>query len=73
VLQVPLAAIIEHEGKSFVFVHDKDGLFERRDVTTGRRTDESIEILTGLEAGEQVVTRGGFALKSRMLAELLSE
>ena len=73
VLQVPEAAVLDYEGKSFVFVHLRDGTFERRDVTPGRRNETSMEILTGLKADEMVVTDGGFALKSQMLSELLAE
>lgn len=73
VLQVPNAAIQEHEGKSFVYVNVGGDNFERRDVTRGARNADMTEIVTGLKAGEQVVVDGGFALKSRMLAELLAE
>jgi len=54
-------------------VHTGGDRFERRDVRAGRRTESWAEILSGLRAGESVVTRGGFALKSQMLAELLAE
>ena len=73
VLQVPQAALQEHEGKSFVFVHAGGDGFERRDVTLGRRAGEIVEIVEGIAPGDKVVTGGGFALKSRLLAGLLEE
>lgn len=73
VLQVPQGAIQEHEGKSFVFVHADGDAFERRDVSLGRRAGESVEVVAGIAPGDKVVTGGGFALKSRLLAELLEE
>ncbi|MCU0877451.1 MAG: efflux RND transporter periplasmic adaptor subunit [Pirellulaceae bacterium] len=73
VLQVPKSALLDHEGKTFVFVVADEGRFERRDVQVGQQNREMSEILSGLQAGESVVSQGGFALKSRMLAELLSE
>lgn len=73
VVQVPDTCVMDHEGVSFVFVHTGGDRFERRDVRAGRRTEKWAEILSGLRAGESVVTRGGFALKSQMLAELLAE
>jgi len=73
VLQVPVSAVQEHEGKAFVFVHGGGDKFARRDVTVGRSNGSEQEVLGGLEAGEPVVVGGGFALKSAMLAELLSE
>jgi cobalt-zinc-cadmium efflux system membrane fusion protein len=73
VLQVPVSAIMDHESKSFVFVHQGGDAFERRDVSLGRSNGQTVEIVSGLKEGEAVVTSGGFALKSQMLAELLSE
>ena len=73
VTQVPTTAVQEHEGQTFVFLHSGADRFERREVTTGRRSGEFVEITAGLQSGEQVVTSGGFALKSRMLADLLAE
>jgi len=73
VLQVPPAAVLEHEGRSFVFVHLGDDSFARRDVGLGRRNATAVEIRDGLAAGDSVVVAGGFALKSRMLAALLEE
>lgn len=73
VVQVPLSAIQDHEGRSFVFVQTGDDEFVRRDVTLGRRNEESVEIRLGIQAGNRVVVAGGFALKSKMLANLLAE
>ncbi len=73
VTQVPAAAVQEHQGQTFVFLHSGDDRFERREVVVGRRSGERVEITSGLLPDEQVVTGGGFALKSRMLADLLAE
>jgi cobalt-zinc-cadmium efflux system membrane fusion protein len=73
VTQVPLTAVQEHEGKSFVFVQRADDRFERRDVRLGARNADSVEVLEGVTPGEVVVIDGGFALKSRMLSALLGE
>lgn len=73
VLQVPASAIQRHDGSSFVFVSDGSDKFERRDVMVGRSTTHRVEIVEGLDEGELVVTKGGFALKSEMLSELMAE
>lgn len=73
VVQIPASAVLDHEGSSFVFVQTGAEEFLRRDVTLGKRGDERIEIRSGLQVGDRVVTDGGFALKSRMLADLLAE
>lgn len=71
VLQLPVGAIQEHEGKKFVFIHKGEDRFERRDIEIGVKGDGVVEILKGLELDEQVVTNGGFILKSQMLADLM--
>jgi cobalt-zinc-cadmium efflux system membrane fusion protein len=73
VVRVPLSAVQEYEGKSFVFVHAGGDTFRRHDVELGLRNADAVEIRSGLKAEEQVVTSGGFFLKSRMLASLLEE
>ena len=70
---VPAAAVLRHDGKAFVFVPEGDGRFRRRDVQTGIETDTLIEITRGLSEGEEVVSRGAFLLKSRLLLEKEAE
>ena len=41
-----------------------DGVFAPRQVETGPRFGDRVQILKGLEAGEQVVTSGNFLLDS---------
>ena len=65
---VPVAAVMRHEGKPFVFV-PADGGFRRVDIDTGIETDDVVEVLRGLEPGQQVVSRGAFLLKSELLLE----
>jgi len=73
VVQVPRTAVVEGQGDTFVFVQKGNGLFERRDVKTGRSAGDSVEILSGLKEGELVVIAGAFAIKSELLNELIGE
>ena len=50
---VPLGAVVQNNGKSYVFVI-KDGIASKREVTVGIRNDTEIQVLSGLEAGEKV-------------------
>ncbi len=68
-LAVPSAAVMRHEGKAFVFTPDGDGGFRRTDVETGIETDDVVEITRGLQAGQRVVARGAFLVKSELLLE----
>jgi RND family efflux transporter MFP subunit len=73
VFVLPTAAVQEHEGATFVFIHEGDDEFSRRDIRTGARNESSIVIQEGLEEGELVVVTGGFILKSKMLESLMGE
>lgn len=72
-LTVPLSAVQEHEGKTFIFVQTGEEQFARRDVTLGDSNGVQAVVLAGAQADERVVTRGGFILKSLLLAELMGE
>jgi membrane fusion protein, heavy metal efflux system len=65
---VPAAAVMRHEGRAFVFV-PADGGFRRLDIETGIESDEFVEVVRGVEPGQQVVARGSFLLKSELLLE----
>jgi membrane fusion protein, heavy metal efflux system len=69
---VPAAAILSEQGLSSVFVETASGVFERRRVTTGERKGENIAIVSGLAAGEKVVSTGAQSLNSEALKSLIS-
>lgn len=56
VLRVPQAAVQNRAGISGVFVLDAQGIAQYRMVRTGATTEGQVEILSGLNAGERVVT-----------------
>jgi hypothetical protein len=62
---VPRAAVIDTGKRAIAFVSKGDGKFEPREVETGLETEAGqLEIRSGLEAGEMVVTSGQFLLDS---------
>ena len=72
-LLIPHDALQEHEGQNFVFVHQGEGRFTRRDVKIGRADEHSVVIIDGLDEGDSIAVQGGFVLKSLLLADLLGE
>lgn len=62
---VPKTAVIGLEAQPTIFVQH-DGSWEPRPVKLGRKDSDSVEILTGLEAGERYVSKGGFVLKAQL-------
>jgi membrane fusion protein, heavy metal efflux system len=57
---VPVSAVVEIDTRSYVFVQTGGESFEKRRVELGRRDGGFIELVSGVEPGERVVTRGGF-------------
>jgi HlyD family secretion protein len=54
---LPAGAFLERSGGDYVFVVDKGGRrATRRRIKVGRRSSEQVEILSGLQPGERVVT-----------------
>jgi cobalt-zinc-cadmium efflux system membrane fusion protein len=71
VLTVPETAVQRDREKQFVFVRRDEGTFEARNIKVGVSNGEEVTVLDGLHPGEQVVTNGGFILKSELLGEQL--
>jgi Cu(I)/Ag(I) efflux system membrane fusion protein len=61
---VPAEALIQTGKRSIVLVDAGDGKFVPRDVETGRRSAELVEIRKGLEAGQRIVVSGQFLVDS---------
>jgi len=60
-ITVPLAAILDDGGKSVVFVADGTG-FKKREVIVGLKSNDRVEIVEGLTAGDKVVVKGNYLL-----------
>jgi cobalt-zinc-cadmium efflux system membrane fusion protein len=60
---VPKAALQTIEGKSVVFVREGEG-FEARTVKVGRQNGVHVEILSGVNPGDQFVSKQSFLLKA---------
>lgn len=73
VVQLPTSAIQEHQGKQFVFIPVDDENFEVRPLKVGNADRQFSVIDEGIRPDERVVTKGGFILKSKLLAELMGE
>lgn len=64
---IPASAVLEDDGRFFVFVKHNDSMFFRRDVTIEGQRGESIVIGSGVHDGDEIVTEGSFLLKSDIL------
>ena len=67
------SAVQDVNGQSAVFVETKPGSFTLRPVLLGKAADGFVEIASGVKAGDRLVTKGSFILKSQMLKSSLAE
>jgi len=72
-IAVPADAILDTGQHKIVFVSPREGVFEPREVTTGARYGDRVQIVKGLEAGEQLVVSGLFLLDSESRLQLSAE
>ncbi|MCZ2073506.1 MAG: efflux RND transporter periplasmic adaptor subunit [Bryobacteraceae bacterium] len=72
-LFVPQSALQEVSGEVVVFVRTAPEKFEVRPVVAGRTLETRLQIVRGLEPGDEVVSRGSFLLKSQLLKSSLEE
>ena len=61
-LLIPRSAVLHTRSEPIVYVDKGGGAYEPRTVKTGRAGDSDIEIISGLRAGERVVTQGALLL-----------
>ncbi len=59
---IPPSAIIETGTREVVYVEAGPGHYEQRMVDLGARTEDWVEIQSGVKAGEKVVTEGAFLI-----------
>lgn len=72
-LMVPEAAIQRLGEKSVVFVEQGSGTFAVREITVGEKVDDRRVVLSGIAAGDRVVTSGSFVVKSQLLKSEFAE
>ena len=68
-LLVPLSALQTMDGQDVVFVRKGQDTYEQRPVTTGARDSQRVQILEGLEPGEQVVVAESYLIKADLEKE----
>jgi len=62
VLTVPNSAVIDSGKRRIVLVQTGEGRFEPREVKTGARSDNYVEVVSGIKDGELVVVAANFLI-----------
>ncbi len=71
VVLAPLESVVTRVGKSFVFVVNGDAV-QKREVTTGITVDGTVELLSGVKAGETLVVKGQELLDDGVKVKVVS-
>lgn len=69
---IPLQALRRDSQGDYVFVI-RDNQAQRQSIRTGATFDQAIEVLDGLEPGQQVVTKGFLGLTEGAQVQVLSQ
>ncbi|WP_293751129.1 efflux RND transporter periplasmic adaptor subunit [uncultured Paraglaciecola sp.] len=74
---VPAQAVIETNEGRFAFVvenvHNKQGTVRRKTVTTGHITGQGLEVVSGLQTGERLITAGMSKMSDGMSVRVSEE
>jgi len=72
VLIIPLKSVIKRRGDSFVFTAN-GGIVSLREVTVGITNEEEIEVIDGLQEGEEVVVEGHYGMADKTGVRVLRD
>lgn len=62
-LIIPVSSLIEEQGLFYVYVQTGGESFQKREVKLGPGDGINVEVLSGVESGERVVTKGAYNIK----------
>ena len=60
---LPTTALMEEQGKFYVFVQVSGESFDKRELTLGATDGNEVQVLSGLKEGKRVVTKGAYNIK----------
>lgn len=63
VLSVPTSALVEEQGLYCVYLRLDEDCYKKQYVILGADNGEAVQILSGLKAGDEVVTKGAYQIK----------
>ncbi len=68
-LIIPVSSVIFDKNENIVWLRNEDGTFSAREIQTGIQSDDSIEVLSGLEKSDVIVTSGAYLLNSESILQ----
>ena len=64
---VPASSVIRDKKGTLVWVRNEDGTFSAREIKPGIQSQDSVQILSGLNQSDRVVTSGAYLLNSEFI------
>lgn len=61
---VPASAVMDSGKRQVAWIESQPGVFEQREVQVGERSDDKVQILSGIKAGEKVAVSGAYLIDS---------
>jgi RND family efflux transporter MFP subunit len=71
-LVIPASALVTENEKHLVWVVDKKNIASKRMITVGWQSDESVEIVAGVNVGDRVVNKGQNRLTDKALVKIVA-
>ena len=65
ILVVPKEAVLESDGKQFVYVVEEPNHYVKREVKVSNFTTDQMRVLEGLTPGQRIVTKGAVLIKGQ--------
>jgi membrane fusion protein, heavy metal efflux system len=62
-LVIPTAALVEEQGIYYAYVQTEGESFQKRELQLGANDGERVQVLSGINEGERVVTKGAYQIK----------
>ncbi len=69
VLTLPHTALTEEQGHFFAYIKVDESCYEKREIKLGENNGREVEILTGLNEGDEVVTQGAYQVRLASVAK----
>ena len=73
VIAIPESALTEEQGAYFVYVKIDEEGYEKREVLTGAGDGQNVQIRSGLQPGETIVSKGAYQIKLASVSSVIPE
>ena len=73
VIAIPLTAITEEQGLHFVYLRIGKEAYKKQEVQLGQSDGDRVHVKSGLESGNEIVTKGAYQVKIAANASIIPE